>query len=370
LKPIVADLFGDVDLHEAAEVQSLRSYPDDFVRVAGLAPTCPWLYTGGLENHPEIVGEISEERPLWGNPSDVLRSVRDPAQVDEVLRRAGLPVAEIQSADRSPPPLGDWLLKPTNGAGGGGIAVWDEAADNHATLARPHFFQKRLVGTPISAVFLATRKIAHLAGVTRQFVGTRSLGAAQFAYCGSLGPCRIAVALTKQISRVGGKLAEVFGLRGLFGVDLMCDGQSATLVEVNPRYVASIEVLERANGLPLLGWHRQACESYEDEVGSLQLDEDFVFRLAEGENGRQAVAGKAILFAGDELICPSFHLLRKSLPRDGCFLADIPQPGTQIARGRPICTVLARGGSDGECLRRLCRTRRQVMRSISNCRCS
>ncbi len=370
LKPIVADLFGDVDLHEAAEVLPLRSYPDDFVRVAGLARPCPWIYTGGLENHPEIVGEISGGRPLWGNPADVLQSVRDPAQVDEALRRAGLPMAEIRSAGHPPLPLGDWLLKPKNGAGGGGIAVWDETADNHATLDRPHFFQKRLDGTPISAVFVASRHNAHLIGITRQFVGTKSFGATPFSYCGSLGPCRLAGAQSEQISRIGRTLADVFGLRGLFGVDLICDGQSATLVEVNPRYVASIEVLERSNELPLLGWHRRTCESYENGAGSLQLDEDFVFRLAEAENGRQTVAGKAILYARDDLICPSFHPIREALPRDGCFMADIPQPGTHIARDRPICTVLAMGRSDGECLRRLGRARREVERFVLNGRCS
>jgi predicted ATP-grasp superfamily ATP-dependent carboligase len=370
LKPIVSDLFCDLDLQEAARVLPLDSYPQDFVRVAKLAPPCPWMYTGGLENHAEIVDEITAERHLLGNPGDVLRRVRDPNLVYETLRRAGLLTAEIRLADRPPLPSGDWLLKPTNGAGGGGIAVWDEAASDHATLNRPRFFQKRLEGLPISATFVATRNIAHLVGVTRQFIGTKSSGAAQFSYCGSLGPCRFSAAQAEGIVRIGRTLAEVFQLRGLFGVDLIYDGQSATPVEVNPRYVASIEVLERATGMPLLDWHRRACESYEDTAGSSQVDEEFVLQPAKAVNGRKKVAGKAILFARDDLICSSFHPIREALPRDGCFLADIPQSGTHVAAGRPICTVLATGHSETECLRRLGRARQRVGRCISIGRCS
>ncbi|MBT6498230.1 MAG: ATP-grasp domain-containing protein, partial [Planctomycetaceae bacterium] len=318
LEPIVSDLFGDLDLHEAAQVLSLDSYPNGFTRVAKLAPPCPWLYTGGLENHAAIVDEIAEERTLWGNPGDVLKRVRDPNLVSDALRQAGLPAAKIRSADRPPGPTGDWLLKPTNGAGGGGIAVWDEATNDHTTLNRPYCFQERLEGLPISATFVATRNIAHLVGVTRQFVGTKSWGAAKFSYCGSLGPFRFSAAQTEGIVRIGRTLAEVFGLRGLFGVDLIYDGQSATPVEVNPRYVASIEVLERAMDMPLLEWHRRACESYEEGAGSLQVDDDLVFQLAKAVNGRQEVVGKAILFARDDLICPPFKPIRKALPRDGC----------------------------------------------------
>ena len=370
LKPIVSDLFGDLDLHEAAQVLPLDSYPHDFVRVAKLAPLCPWMYTGGLENHAEIVDEISAERPLWGNIGDVLRRVRDPNLVYEALRREGLPTAEIRQSDRPPRPSGDWLLKPTNGAGGGGITGWDEASSDHATLNRPHFFQKRLDGLPISATFLATRNNSHLVGVTRQFVGTKSSGAAQFSYCGSLGPFRVSAPQTEEIVRIGRTLADAFQLRGLFGVDLICNGQSAALIEVNPRYVASIEVLERAMDMPLLDWHRRACESYEEGAGSSQVDQDFMLQSAKAVNGWQKVAGKAILFARDDLICPPFKTIREALLRDGCFLADIPQTGIAIAAGRPICTVLAIARSETECLRRLGRARRRVGRDISKGRCS
>ncbi len=48
------------------------------------------MYTGGLENHPDLVDRIRATRPLLGNPGSVLAEVRDPFQVGEVYRRAGI----------------------------------------------------------------------------------------------------------------------------------------------------------------------------------------------------------------------------------------------------------------------------------------
>ena len=68
----------------------VERYPHGLSRVAGRAPPGPWMYTGGLENHPRLVARIAARRPLLGNPADVLRRVRDPGEVKAALYRAGL----------------------------------------------------------------------------------------------------------------------------------------------------------------------------------------------------------------------------------------------------------------------------------------
>ena len=44
-------------------------------------------------------------------------------------------------------------------------------------------------------------------------------------------------------------LADRFELSGLFGVDFILDGDQVWTLEVNPRYTASVEIVERATGI-------------------------------------------------------------------------------------------------------------------------
>ena len=55
------------------------------------------------------------------------------------------------------------------------------------------------------------------------------------------------------LDKLGTVLAQAFRLVGLFGVDGVLDAERFWPVEVNPRYTASVEVLEGATGLPANG---------------------------------------------------------------------------------------------------------------------
>ena len=57
------------------------------IRRAALSrgPAGPWMYTGALENHPDLVRALSERRPLWGNDAATLRRARSPLRVARSL---------------------------------------------------------------------------------------------------------------------------------------------------------------------------------------------------------------------------------------------------------------------------------------------
>src|SRR4029079_4231062 len=80
-RPICGDLFAALDLRACARVLDVPDYPRGLVAAAAAAPECPWIYTGGLENHPALVDRISETRPLWGNDGAALRRIRNPWSV-------------------------------------------------------------------------------------------------------------------------------------------------------------------------------------------------------------------------------------------------------------------------------------------------
>ncbi len=121
LRPECADLFADTDLVAACPVERIapNAYPRGFLDIAAVTRSGPWLYAGGLENHPGIVDSLTRRRRLWGNPAEVLRVVRSPDRVAVMLRKAGLPCLKVR---RQNPPTADgkWLVKPLAGMPGDG----------------------------------------------------------------------------------------------------------------------------------------------------------------------------------------------------------------------------------------------------------
>ena len=113
-------------------------------------------------------------------------------------------------------------------------------------------------------------------------------------------------------------LAQGCGLIGLFGVDFILSEGVPWPLEVNPRYAASVEVLELAIGRSLLAEHRRAC------------DPDAPSRVVvASRDARPAVVGKRIIFADGPCRFPEIPPRRPladpfAIPR----IADVPAAGT------------------------------------------
>ncbi len=71
-QPITADLFADADLRAIATATRISPYPEGLVDWLRAVEPPAWMYTGALENHPELVDQMAWIAPLWGNPGDVL----------------------------------------------------------------------------------------------------------------------------------------------------------------------------------------------------------------------------------------------------------------------------------------------------------
>ncbi len=167
-------------------------------------------------------------------------------------------------------------------------------------------------------------------------IGRSELNAPPFGYCGSIFPwpgCDPKIdALVRQIGSV---MSRECGLRGLFGIDLIFDGQTAWLTEVNPRYTASMELLEHWWQVPLLDWHRRACV---EDGFEMRLPE--VPRISQGQYCCKVVmyADRAARALDLTMEIPTSIDLA-TLPR----LADIPVADTEIFPGHPVFTCLGTG---------------------------
>src|SRR5438445_13828107 len=92
LRPWCADLFADQDLQTRSSVRRLpfRDYPNGFEAISAQGPPGPWMYTGGLENYPALIGRISEKRCMWGNAAAALALARSPMILPEIVRLNGI----------------------------------------------------------------------------------------------------------------------------------------------------------------------------------------------------------------------------------------------------------------------------------------
>jgi predicted ATP-grasp superfamily ATP-dependent carboligase len=134
------------------------------------------------------------------------------------------------------------------------------------------------------------------------------------------------------LQRLGGQLAAAADLRGLFGVDFVLRGDRIWTLEVNPRYCASLEVLERAWRFSAVGLHLEAC-----------MDRQLPQRWSPSYG---ALHGKAILFARRAMIVGPGLLSRAARsrsPQRWSPVADIPPVGTHVAPGQPLLTIFQQG---------------------------
>ena len=315
--PYWLDQFGDEDLRQRFRGEIISDYPHEAVALIGKAPDAPFIFTGALENHPGVLEELCRQRTLLGNMKPVCHRVRDPSGLNEVFSRNRIPCPDIK-ADGDITTPHDWLIKPRSGSGGIGVGFYDGQA-----VKTSHYLQQYLPGDSFSAVYIGGRGECRLLGVTRQLIGMAEFHAREFGYCGNIGPIDLDDVDTKQWSRIGAVVAGEFGLRGLFGIDAIRQGDKIYPVEVNPRYTASVEVLELALGIHAVKFHSDACRN----------------RLT-GSAARvpRRLFGKAVLYAPEDLAFKEFI-------REGFSVADIPAQGAEIKQGQPILTIMVSGNS-------------------------
>jgi uncharacterized protein len=314
------DAFGDLDQHAGVRSLSLpRGFGVPF-SAAAAATVARGLefdavaYLSPFENHPSAVRQLGDLAPLWGNRPTVLRRARDPKMLVEVLG--------LSAGDGS-----RWLLKPRASGGGRNIRWWKPGE----AVPRGWHVQPYMDGVPGSIVFVAASGRCVPLGLTRQLIGNEEFGATEFRYCGTIlaaaGDRQFPhdAALFESAVRLADVASEKLGLVGVNGIDFVERNGVAQPIEINPRYSASMELVERAFGLSIFAAHAVACAR-----GVLPA-----FDLGHVRRHTRAL-GKAIVFARRDVVC------RDTRPwLDDPTVRDVPHPGERIAAGRPVCTVFA-----------------------------
>lgn len=335
-EPLAVDRFADRDLRACCAAVRLADF-DHAPQALRTLPPAPWMYTGAMENRPSLIERLARRGPLLGNRAAVLARARDPARLGETLRQAGLAFPETHSTPSAPPHDGPWLRKRRRSSGGCGIVRWDGQAPSEQ-----HYLQRFVAGPTYGACYIAVGGRAVLLGASRQLVGSAWCGASGFLYAGSIGAVVLPESIEVTLRRIGDVLAGELELVGLIGVDVIIDDQTVWTLEVNPRYSASLEVLERSLDLSSIDLHVAACRQG---------------RLPDRSPCPTGVlAGKAVLYARRDLTIGqalSDHLTALNADRLWPDVADIPCGNMPVRRGAPVVTVFAEGASESEVETRL-----------------
>lgn len=335
------DGFGDLDLRAAARaVVRLRDRSAGaraLARAAQSVTADAVAYVASLENRPQAVGALARQRPLWGNTSAVLARVRDPARLTRALAERGVAVPAVRGSRAALDRGKRWLVKPRASGGGHGIVAWP--GDGAVHVPRGAYLQERIPGIPGSVVFAANGARAVPLGFSRLLVGDRAFGARGFRYCGNIlaaaGDPQFPneAALLARAAEAAAAVTDAFHLVGVNGVDFVARDGHPFVVEVNPRYTASMELVERAYGLSIFETHTGACS------GRLPA-----FELLEARTASAGATGKAVVYARHDVVAGD-TLAWTADPS----VRDIPPPGTAIRRGHPVCTVFAQARDAVSC---------------------
>ncbi|MGH7371365.1 MAG: ATP-grasp domain-containing protein, partial [Candidatus Methylomirabilales bacterium] len=260
------DYFGDWDLQRSCENYSLRRDARCRYSVRRLLEACrrfqcdTVVYTANLENYPDAVSRLAAAGTLLGNSPTTLAEARNPQRFLDCLQRAGVPVPRMpaSSEDRGLAPA--VLEKPRRGGGGQGIAV----VSSRARRRRGTYLQEYVPGLPCGVAFVADGRRATLLGVSQQLIGDAAFGAKGFQYCGSLlGKDLPGLSsfnpLLSRLEEIVNHLTSTFHLVGVNGMDFILNEGEIYPLEINPRYTASMELIEMAYGLNMFSIHLEAC---------------------------------------------------------------------------------------------------------------
>jgi len=302
------------------------------------------VYSGGLENRPALLRRLGRRGAILGNGPEVVEAVRDPAVLFPFLRRSGIPHPATfpGSPGLASGSAARLLWKPARSGGGNRI----RRALPRERRPRGFYLQRSLRGAPGSASFVAGAGRAVLLGVTEQLAGCRELGGSDFRYGGNIAgpaPCLLSRDSLVVLTDAASALARHFGLRGLFGIDFILSAGVPHVIEINPRYTASMELFEDLSGASLLDAHLEAIDG-----GPLPSWPPPVLRFL----------AKGILYATRAVRWTSRGI------DEGIDVRDRPAEGESIGPGRPICTLVTPGASTEDCRRRLFEAARLVRQAL------
>jgi predicted ATP-grasp superfamily ATP-dependent carboligase len=318
--PLVADFFGDEDTlalaqaHVRLDTSIARGMVADQLldalgTLAAVQRPAGTVCGTGFEDRPEILARVAEHWRLLGNTAETVARVKDPLAFAALCRDCAIP--HPQTLASPPADARGWLAKRRGGAGGTHVTSAEQQTSNrHAD-----YFQRRVDGSPVSALILADGRRAMVLGFSTQW--STPSPTRPFRYGGAVRPAALTPELAAAMTTAIERLVAAVPLVGLNGADFLVGRGAFWLLEINPRPGATLDIFEPAD-TSLFALHMAAIRGALPECALLL----------------PGAAAAATVYAPHDI--PSVPAI--DWPH---WAADRQNAGTSVSAGEPVCTVVA-----------------------------
>jgi predicted ATP-grasp superfamily ATP-dependent carboligase len=365
---VAADSFLDRDLIECATTHLVDPFPGSAQSLVNTCRGATLLLAGGMENYPDIADELVAGGLRAGVNGNQLRTLRNPENWELWAVASGL-LWPATGSSLGPPQAHaqtDCLVKTLRSAGGLGVRRW-----TGERLLPDEYLQQFVAGDSIGIQFLSDHAGTAVVGIARSLQPAAIWAPTPFAYRGSIAPVTVPTQTRETVNRFATRVSNETGIRGLWQADFVFNETGLWLLEINPRWSASMELTQLVNRWPLVHWHVQAC------AGATPT----LCRELQSPTASSGIVGKAIRYAKSETkpspielahwwshrlrIEPSFRQqdhcsIDSSMPTNdhpigvgASWFADIPASDQAIPESAPILTVGCWERTESECERRL-----------------
>ncbi|MDF1540969.1 MAG: ATP-grasp domain-containing protein [Candidatus Thorarchaeota archaeon] len=360
----VSDYWGDSDLDECSRewVSVLSSVPgsrqrgtledplhislsDNFQHTYADQELDYVLIGSGFDDHSTSLDQIENKYGITGNSPLLMQIARNRDRLSDLAtnneinypryRQVQTRDEAIEAAKENGFPC---VIRPTASGGGTGIRKisgfkqLDSFYDRLLETDRlgPRIVQDYVLGLDVSASVLCTGTDAYCLSIQEQLIGLPSAGRhSDFVYCGNRIPANLEERILKKIRRVSEQISASLGLKGSIGIDYVVSHNGELwLLEVNPRFQGSLEMLERSANISVSELHILACN------GELPQ------KVPE-----YTPTTKMIVYANRDGTVPDLSTYSGTVDRS--------PTGVEVHKGDPVCSIIESGMNSDEVYKRV-----------------
>ena len=311
----VADCFGDTDLLAVTERWTLlepistltSSQIIHLLSTLSRGEECQLICGSGIESVYRFLNELPSNIHLIGNTAKTIKQLRSPSLFFPLLDKLTLPYPEtVLQHDQK---KSGYLVKSESGMGGIHIQYLDYETDVKAD----HYFQQFISGNSGSILFLANG--LHAQQISINELTYSSTASHPFQLDAIHTPWSISEEYQSNLAYAVNAITKETKLMGLNSLDfIISDHSELLLLEVNPRFSASAELIDNYGAL--FECHINACQG-----------------ILPTTSITHHPASLKTIYASNDIVIPQ----DMDWPSN---CSDLSPEGTFIAKNTPLCTSL------------------------------
>ncbi|WOF15879.1 ATP-grasp domain-containing protein [Methanoplanus sp. FWC-SCC4] len=283
--------------------------------------------------------DLNTEIKITGTPKEIASKFLDKKCIQEFFEEHSIPVPPVALENEYPA-----MIKPLRGAGGWRNQIvnsmeeeliWRELWPDDLYIK-----QKVVEGIPCSVSCISNGKCACAISFNEQLLRGGN-GERAYGFSGAITPFKHP--LKDQIVKTAEKIVSMSGCIGSVGVDFIAGDKEFWAIEINPRFQATMDIVEMSTGINLFKAHINSFNGILPE----KMPEPVQY------------AARRVLFAEKDI------KVRDDLKDLFEYISDIPHIGTEIEEGSAILSVYGNGQTREEALMSLDKAIIEIRRYIS-----